>query len=128
MKKNEQLLHVIGEISPTYIEEAADGRRPGKRERRRAARISLRPFGLIAAMISLSVIMFALGFSVSATEPDPELEEYATGTLLMDIPEIITDKDYQDMYARIEAGLAEATEFPEKTRGHWLKRFDSFAG
>ena len=121
MKKNEQLLHVIGEISPTYIDEAADGRVPAKGDRRRAARISLRPFGLIAAMLSLSVIMFALGFSVSATEPDPAMEEYGAGSMLMDIPEMILAEDFEPLLAQVQAGVRADTRLIEDVREHTLK-------
>ena len=113
MKKNEQLLYTIGEILPQYVEEAADGRVPQKTQRTRAPYGRFRALGVLAAMLVVAVMMFALGLSVSAAEPDPENEEYQIGTMLMDIPEMITCEDYDAMYAKVEAGLATATEIPE---------------
>ena len=126
MKKNEQLFRAIGKISPTYIEMAADGKVPAKQTRAYAPYGRFRALGVLAAMLVVAVMMFALGMSVSAAEPDPENEEYQIGTMLMDIPEVITCEDYDAMYAKVEAGLATATEIPESTRKHWLLRFDAF--
>ena len=99
MKKNEQLFRAIGKISPTYIEMAADGKVPGKKTRASAPWGRFRALGVIAAMITLAAMMFALGLSVSATEPDPAMEEYGAGSMLMDIPEMLTQDDYQAMFA-----------------------------
>ena len=126
MKKNEQLLHTIGEISPAYIEEAADGKVPGKKTRAGAPWGRFRALGVIAAMITLAVMMFALGFSVSATEPDPEMEEYATGTMLMDIPEMILAEDFEPLLAQVQAGVKADTRLIEDVREHLALRFWAF--
>jgi hypothetical protein len=126
MKKNEQLFRAIGKISPTYIEMAADGKVPGKKTRASAPWGRFRALGVIAAMITLAVMMFALGLSVSATEPDPAMEEYGAGSMLMDIPEMLTQNDFEWMVERVEAGVAAESEIDEFVRKHWLKRFQAF--
>ena len=126
MKKNEQLFRAIGKISPTYIEMAADGKVPCKKVRTSAPWGRFRALGVIAAMITLAAMMFVLGLSVSASEPDPAMEEYGAGSMLMDIPEVLTQDDFAWMVERIEARVAEETDVDEFTRKHWLKRFQAF--
>ena len=128
MKKNEQLLREFGRISPTYIQEAQPGRVP---EKHSAPTLYIKKrtlAAMVAAVVAISMMMFGFGFSVSAMTEDESGDSHGVpeGTLLLDIPEIITREDYDEMYARIEAGLAKATEIPEGTREHWLLRFDAF--
>ena len=128
MKKNEQLLREFGRISPTYIQEAQPGRVP---EKHSAPMLYIKKrtlAAMVAAVVAISMMMFGFGFSVSAMTEDESGDSHGVpeGTLLLDIPEIITREDYDEMYARIEAGLAKATEIPEETREHWLLRFDAF--
>jgi hypothetical protein len=126
MKKNEQLFRAIGKISPTYIEMAADGKVPGKKTRASAPWGRFRALGVIAAMIVLAAMMFALGLSVSATEPDPEMEEYGAGSMLMDIPEMILAEDFEPLLAQVQAGVRADTRLIEDVREHLADRFFVF--
>ena len=126
MKKNEQLLYTIGEILPQYVEEAADGRVPQKTQRHRAPYGRFRAFGVLAAMLVVAAMMFALGMSVSAAEPDPENEEYWVGTMLMDIPEIILAEDFEALLAEVQAGVAADTNLTEDGRENFAVRFHAY--
>ncbi|MBQ8718303.1 MAG: hypothetical protein IJY66_03465 [Clostridia bacterium] len=105
MKKNEQLFRAIGKISPTYIEMAADGKVPGKKTRASAPWGRFRALGVIAAMITLSILMFTFGFSVSALSSDQVHKEYQTGTLLTEIPRVMLAEDFEKLSATMEYNL-----------------------
>ncbi|MBQ8718305.1 MAG: hypothetical protein IJY66_03475 [Clostridia bacterium] len=126
MKRNEQLLRELSGISPLYIKEAQPGRVPAKKTMTYAPYGRFRALGVLAAMVVVAAMMFALGFSVSAAEPDPANEEYQIGTMLMDIPEVLTQDDFEWMVERVEAGVAAESEIDEFVRKHWLKRFQAF--
>ena len=126
MKKNEQLLREFGRISPTYIQEAQPGRVPGKRTAQ-LIYIRKRSFvAAVAAMLAVSMMMFGFGFSVSAATNDPEREEYQVGSMLMDIPEILTQQDFEAILAEVKAGIEADTTLPEDARKHWARRFQAF--
>ncbi len=128
MKKNEQLFDALDGISPVYIKEAAPAnvsqRTKVRREREHVSRRTL--VGMIAALVAVSMMMFALGFSASALTENEEEGQPREGTLLMDVPEMLTYNDMQWMVMLIEDGLATHTEIDESTRGHMLDRFKAF--
>ena len=126
MKRNEQLLRELSGISPLYIKEAQPGRVPAKKTMTYAPYGRFRALGVLAAMLVVAAMMFALGLSVSATESDPAMEEYGAGSMLMDIPEMLTQDDFEWMVERMEAGVAAESEIDEFVRKLWLKRFQEF--
>lgn len=128
MKKREQLFDAMDGISLQFIKEAAPASTPRKAKKRTEREgISRRAWiGMLAAMVAISMMMFALGFSASAITADQGEDEAPTGTLMMDIPEILTYNDMQWIVMLVEDGLATHTEIDERMRGHMVDRFRAF--
>ncbi len=112
MKKSERMMDVLGGVSSKYIREAAPGRTLGNKERRKKDRVGA-PLGarrlaaLIAAMIAIAAMSFAMGVSVSAHDVDDMRKEYQTGTLLTDIPVMMMVQDYEELKATMAYNLAD---------------------
>ncbi len=118
MNKNERLLELLGDISPVYLAEA---------ERCDPELRKHRPFpirkmvSLIAAMVAIAMLSFALGINASALAPSEEQPKYKTGSILTDIPVILAAEDYEAMQATIQKNIADKPELMIRYR-----RYDSF--
>ncbi|MBQ7337857.1 MAG: hypothetical protein IJW40_05295 [Clostridia bacterium] len=104
--KSERLMNLLGGISPYYIKESAPGNVPSKEKN---VSFKRRMIPMIAAMVAVSMMMFALGFTASALAYDQKEVPYQTGTLLTDIPAIMTAEDYDSLCATMMQNLADVT-------------------
>ena len=125
MNRNEQLLEMIGDISPIYIKEAMPG---NALQKRRAQRIYLHKrslIGMIAAMVSVSILMFILGLSAAAmTDRNAHAKRepvYLTGTLLTELPNILLPQEYEALLENMKKNLVDVPD-----GNHTLARFTMY--
>lgn len=112
MKKSERMMDILGGVSSEYIVEAAEGL--VKKEKRHSlssqggSYTSVRRLtALIAAMVAIAVMSFALGLSVSAQSVEEPGKEYQTGTLLTDLPVMMMAQDYEELCETMRYNLAD---------------------